>query len=204
VSFACRRFRAGFRPGDDQPHRRTCPECDAYAAALERAAGLRLPLPGSLRRRLLDLHAPMAENPADGAEAAPRPLPQLPLPAGLRDRLLAVPARTGTSRPPQWVLSPRYAIAASYLAAVLLGATLGGPADLGRRFAHGVEQTLEVAGSAGRERLERLETAASAARRSAGRSVERLGERLPPLPAHLDHHENDAPRPGRGVERRFR
>jgi hypothetical protein len=116
------------------------------------------------------------------------------------------------------VLRPRYAIAASYLAAVLLGAALGDPADLpadlSRLLSRGVEQTLEVAelaGSAGRDRLESLENAARKAGRSVARSVDSLEERLPDLPSTRPapapdrkleaHPENDAPRP-RGRERR--
>ncbi|MFY9826975.1 MAG: hypothetical protein WAM82_36825, partial [Thermoanaerobaculia bacterium] len=58
LSWACRRFRARFTPGSALSHRRACPECDAYAAAVERAAGVRLPLPASLRRNLRALAAP--------------------------------------------------------------------------------------------------------------------------------------------------
>jgi hypothetical protein len=225
VSFACRRFRAAFAPGSDDPHRRECPRCAAYAAALERAAGPRLPLPGALRQRLLAIpdEAADASVPVpslDLARPAGPPAPQLPLPPELRARLLALPERSRRGGPPAWVLSPRYAVAASYVAAVLFGALLGGPGDLGRLVARGVERTLAAAdladiadraGKAGRGRLESLETAArGAARRagrSVGRSVQRLERRLPARPATRPaqppkpdpevHSENDAPRPAR-------
>ena len=226
MSFACRRFRAGFAPGGDDPHRRECPACAAYAVALERAAGARLPLPGALRQRLLAIPAEAADVAAapetpDPISAIPRigPIPpQLPLPAELRARLLALPERSRPARPPAWVLTPRYAVAASYLAAVLLGAALGDPADLpaglGRLLSRGVEQTLEMAelaGSASRDRLENLEDAAREAGRSVARSVDSLEKRLPARPSTQPapspdpklevHPENDAPRP-RGRERR--
>ncbi len=84
LSWSCRRFRARFSPsgpGSAHPHRRVCPDCDAYAAALESAAGVRLPLPASLRRNLRSI--------ADPAPRAVLPfaVPRLPVPDALAVRL---------------------------------------------------------------------------------------------------------------------
>lgn len=234
MSAACRRFRAAFAPGSRHPHRRQCPRCAAYAAALERAAGLRLPLPDALAERL------RAIPPAGGSTAPPAlpaPVPPLPLPAGLRDRLVALPRQAVGTRPmrsprsprsprsarlPAWVLKPRYAVAASYAAAVLLTAAFDGPGDLGdrgRQLAREVGRTVERAEAAGRERLAALEEAAAVRYRetrqevaaTVEQSVERLGDRLPAIPAipaglapsaAPDPEEDDAPRPARGRERR--
>ena len=228
MSAACRRFRAAFTPGSRHPHRRQCPRCAAYAAALERAAGLRLPLPQALAERL------RAIPPAAGTTAPPAlpaPVPPLPLPAGLRDRLVALPRQAvGTrsmrsprsprpARLPAWVLSPRYAVAASYAVALLLTAAFNGPGDLGdrgRQLAREVGGTVARAETLGRERLAALEQAAAVCYREARQevvatveeSVERLGDRLPTIPPGLapsaapDPSEDDAPRPERGRERR--
>jgi len=152
---ACRRFRAELTPGD--PHLRTCRACAAYAAAMERAAR-RVPLPARLESKLRAIPG--------AVEGGPRlPLPQAPLPAGLRDRLRAV-TRQPVPKPaprqlPPWVHSSRYAIAASYLMAVLIGSTLGNPVDLGREAADALsrlvvarfEQAFTEARSEGAERL---------------------------------------------------
>lgn len=256
TSLACRRFRAAFTPGSRHAHRERCPRCAAYAAALETAAGLRLPLPASLERRLLAIPAQEvpAAQPVAGASgqlasptalpsAAPRaaadpaplpfPVPQLPLPEGLRGRLLDLPRQSkgaegaevaggaGRPRPPAWVLSPRYAVAASYLAAVLLGVAFGDPSELGRRFALGVEQIIDRAESAGERRLGSLEQAAADRYRrtqeavgAVKKSVEGLGDRLPEIPSGLVpaldrnedemQEENNAPARKPGRERRSR
>ncbi|HYN20627.1 MAG TPA: hypothetical protein VE078_06680 [Thermoanaerobaculia bacterium] len=126
---ACRRFRAELTPGD--PHLRSCGACAAYAAAMERAAN-RVPLPARLESKLRAIPGVAAGGPR-------LPLPQAPLPDGLRSRLRGV-TRQPVPRPasrqlPPWVRSSRYAIAASYLMAVLIGSTLGNPADLGQEAA---------------------------------------------------------------------
>lgn len=219
MSFACRRFRAAFTPGSRHPHRRACASCEAYAVAMERAAGQRLPLPGALKERLLAIPAAAAEarertapetvaspvpapvsttvpsvTPAslgspfspsawlssEDVQAPPAvpPVPRLPLPAGLRGRLLALPRQTTVrQRPPAWILSPRYAVAASYVVAVLLGAAVGDPAELGRRIARGVNETLGRAEAAGERRLGSLQEAASVRYREARQAVERTVER---------------------------
>ncbi len=127
LSFACRRFRADFTPGSRHPHRETCPACAAYAAALERAASVpKLPLPDHLRGELRNVLPFLRHD-------APRlPLPTAPLPAGLRDRLRALP-RTSRREPPAWVRSSRWSVAASYFLTVVLLSSVGDPVALGRR-----------------------------------------------------------------------
>lgn len=240
MSFACRRFRAAFTPGDPaagSDHRQHCPHCDAYATALERAAAVRLPMPEALRARLLAIPAlsgavaPAGEGreraagaPGTAAGMDPRPViapvPQLPLPDGLRARLLALPQEAGRPRPPAWVLAPRYAIAASYLAAVLVGAALGDPGELGRRLARGIEQVVGRAESTGEQNLGSLQQGAAAryraAREAAGsvgrsmeesldRSIDRLDGSLPRLgsPEKVnDQPQDDAPGSTPGGARR--
>lgn len=130
LSWTCRRFRARFTPGSEAPHRRACQECDAYAAALERAAGVRLPLPSGLRDNLQKIAAP------GPGSVLPFPVPQIPVPPGLQVRLRAL-GRPEEARPklPAWLRSPRYAVAASYLLALFLGAAFGNPIEWGREAA---------------------------------------------------------------------
>jgi hypothetical protein len=141
LSQDCRDFRSEFHPGADREpdldlldHRRSCPGCAAYAATLRRAAGARLPLPAGLKDRL------RAVGP-EPRPALPAPLPQRPLPPGLRERLQAVPQQRSrrmppAGRPPFWVHSPRYAVAASYVLAVLLTGLFGDPVARGRTAVH--------------------------------------------------------------------
>ncbi|HEX6863703.1 MAG TPA: hypothetical protein VF414_12840 [Thermoanaerobaculia bacterium] len=145
---ACRQFRAELAPGD--PHRRSCPACAAYAAAMERAA-FKVPLPAGLRSKLRAI--PGAASPG------PRlPLPQAPLPDPLRDRLRGLarrPVRSQDPRPlPAWVRTSRYAVAASYLMAVLVGLATGNPVQLGRQAAHRVSSVVTAQLTESRERLD--------------------------------------------------
>ena len=142
---ACRQFRAELAPGD--PHRRSCPACAAYAAAMERAA-FRIPLPGRLRSKLRAI--PGASSPG------PRlPLPQAALPDPLRDRLRGLARRPAPLRTlPAWVRTSRYAVAASYLMAVLVGLTAGNPVQLGRQAADRMSQAVSERLDEGRERID--------------------------------------------------
>jgi len=145
---ACRRFRAELAPGD--PHLRSCPACAAYAAAMERAA-FRIPLPARLRSKLRAIPGAAAPGPR-------LPLPQAPLPDPLRDRLRGL-ARSQEPRPvprpiPVWVRTSRYAVAASYLMAVLVGLTAGNPVQLGRQAADRMSQAVSERLDEGRERLD--------------------------------------------------
>jgi hypothetical protein len=174
LSWSCRRFRARFTPGSTHPHRRACRECEAFAAALERSAGARLPLPAGLRRDLRQIAAP-----ASGT-VLPFPVPRLPLSGALAARLRAIPP--GPPALPRWVLDPRYAVAASALAALLLGPLVATAANRGLQAAGAVREEvsplLERTGEGGREELGRLRTGAAAACDAARRSAEESLRRL--------------------------
>lgn len=172
LSWACRRFRASFAPGSRHPHRERCAECRRYAEALERAAGLRLPVPGSLGQRLAAIAGPREEAPV-----LRFPRPQVPLPAGLHERLrgIASPQRQGL---PVWIRSPRYAVAASYVLAVLLTALFG---DLGGSLVRKVEEVVEVTETRGLEKIAALRGTAREAREryeKARRSVSSVGSEI--------------------------
>ncbi len=144
---ACRQFRAELAPGD--PHRRSCPACAAYAAAMERAA-FKVPLPARLRSKLRAIPGATAPGPR-------LPLPQAPLPDPLRDRLRGLARRPAPRPIPAWVRTSRYAVAASYLMAVLVGLTAGNPVQLGRQAADRMSQAVSERLDAGRERLDAWE-----------------------------------------------
>ena len=140
---ACRRFRAELAA--DDPHRRSCPACAAYAAAMERAA-FRIPLPAGLRSKLRAIPGTAGSGPR-------LPQPQAPLPDPLRDRLRGL-ARRQKPRPlPAWVRTSRYAVAASYLMAVLVGLAAGDPVQLGRQAAHRVSSAVNAQLTESREHL---------------------------------------------------
>lgn len=195
LSWSCRRFRARFTPGDQTAHRRSCPECGAYAAALEQAAGLRLPLPERLRENLRGI----ARTGSSQGSVLDFPLPQIPLPEGLQARLRAIPreARQELPRqtPPEWVRSPRYAVAASALLALLLGAAVDRPWDAGREAAVSLEQELRARVAP----LEAVQDAAAERLAKTRRSIESSVEKLIPsstLPTSLNTDpdpESDAP-----------
>ncbi len=179
LSWTCRRFRARFTPGSAHPHRRACAECEAFAAAVERAAGARLPLPDALRRRLAEVAAP-----ADNA-VLPFPVPRLPLPDALASRLKAI-------RPPapEWVRSPFYAVAASALLALLMGPLLASTAGRGLEAVRDeVQPLVQRTGENGKARIGRLRTGATTAwgevHRSAEESLNRLDAEVSGLSAWL-------------------
>ncbi len=193
LSWTCRRFRARFSPsgpGSAHPHRRACPDCDAYAAALESAAGVRLPLPASLRRNLRAI-----ADPEMGA-VLPFAVPRLPVPDALAGRLRGLfvgGCRPAARRLPEWARSPRYAVAASALLALLLGPFLSAAARQGAQALGAVEaevspllQRTEESGKQGIGKLRSTATTAcDTARRSVEGSLERLDHRLAGLSAKL-------------------
>ena len=192
LSWACRRFRARFSPtlGSAHPHRRACQECDAYAAVLESAAGVRLPLPASLRRNLRAI-----ADPEVGA-VLPFAVPRLPVPDTLAVRLRGLSsAAAPPSRPalPEWARSPRYAVAASALLAMLLGPFLSGAAHRGLRTLNAVEEEVSPilwrTGASGKGEVAKLRStvagACDATRRSVAGSLEQLDHRLAGLTAKL-------------------
>jgi hypothetical protein len=175
LSWTCRRFRARFTPGSAHPHRRACRGCDAFASAVEQAAGTRLPLPPRLGRRLQSIA--LAE---DGPAAVlPFPVPRLPLPPAMASRLRAL-APVRRPAPPDWVLSPRYALAASAVLALLLGPFITTAADRGReavnRVLQGVSPLAAHTRENSRQELAKLRRATSSAEDEAQRAAASLQE----------------------------
>ena len=190
LTWRCRRFRARFTPGLDDPHRRRCRACDDYAAAIERAAaaGRLVPISDRLRRRLESIPA------SSTAPVLPFPLPGVPLPDRLRQRLQGIPRSSAPPRrPPTWVLDPRYAVAASYLLAVFLTLALGDPMTQGRRAVTRITQSLErpfqQAETEGRHHLRSLEDLTSTryveARHSFTSSLQTLSSRVTEISREL-------------------
>jgi hypothetical protein len=179
LSLACRRFRARFSPGSAHPHRRACPECESFATALESAAGVRLPLPESLRKDLRAIAGP------EPGSVLPFAVPRVPVPETLAGRLRGI-APTARPAPPEWLLNPRYAVAASALLALLLGPFFADAAHQGLRTLDTVHSEVspllrrtEESGSAEVEKLRSAAiTACGAARRTVETSMGRLDEGL--------------------------
>jgi hypothetical protein len=176
LSGSCRRFRARFTPGSAHPHRRACPECEAYAAALESAAGARLPLPAGLRKNLRAIAGP------EPGAVLPFAAPRLEVPDSLARRLrgIATPARPAL---PEWVRNPRYAVAASALLALLLAPLLQAAAPRGVQVVGAVEAEVSPVLRRTQELRRDAEAAYDATRRSfasslalADRGISRVSE----------------------------
>jgi hypothetical protein len=192
LKLSCRRFRMELTPGAESPHdahRTSCPACAAYAAAMERAAK-KVPLPSRLRSKLRAV-------PGAAADDAPRlPMPQAPMPGPLRDRLRQMSRRQELAPLPAWARSSRYAVAASYLLAVLLGATLGNPAEaagalsrsVDRAVRPRVEHAIENVEDRSRRRLDDLE---SAVRERYGATRQTLEQSLATLEHRLEHQATE-------------
>ena len=164
LSWTCRRFRARFSPGSAHPHRRACLDCDAFATAVERAAGVRLPMPERLRKSLSSIAAPEQDS------VLPFPVPRVPMPEVLAGRLRSI-APTGRPAPPEWVRDPRYAVAASALLALLLGPFFSMGADRGLH-------ALGIVREEGREEIAKVRAGAVEAYEVARRSLVRSTESL--------------------------
>jgi hypothetical protein len=123
----CQDFRRTYEAGRRDSHRETCDACGQFAELIDGLGqwGMRAPLGESLRRRLRDL----PEGEERRTLAAPQ-LPMLPLPLALKQRLQQIGRTSKKVELPIWIRSPRFAIAASYLLTVLIGATIGNPAAL--------------------------------------------------------------------------
>jgi hypothetical protein len=121
----CQDFRRSYEAGRQGDHRDSCESCDRFAELIDSLGqwGMNAPLGNSLRQRLRDL----PEGQERQALAAPR-LPLLPLPVALEGRLKQIARPRQMAELPIWIRSPRFAIAASYLLTVLIGATIGNPA----------------------------------------------------------------------------
>lgn len=153
---ACRRFRAGFEPGQAGGHRWSCPACDAYAGAVEAAAAaIALPLPAGLERRLGALARPDAGKASSGgAPPEPEPVPQLPLPGALERHLQAIARRPAV---PAWVRDPWPGLAASFALALLAQGLLGDPVARARPLATALTAQVSSALEEGAGRSESLE-----------------------------------------------
>ena len=175
LSWTCRRFRARFSPGSAHPHRRACLDCDAFATAVERAAGVRLPMPERLRASLSKVAVP------EPGAVLTFPVPRVPVPEALAGRLRSI-APPGRPAPPEWVRDPRYAVAASALLALLLGPFFSIGADRGLEALGAVREEvapiLRHTREEGREEIAKVRSGATeaygAARRSLARSAESL------------------------------
>jgi hypothetical protein len=182
LSWTCRRFRARFTPGSAHPHRQACHECDAFATAVERAAGVRLPVPERLRASLSKIAAP------EPASVLPFPVPRLPMPEALAGRLRAIALPTRPA-PPEWVRNPRYAVAASALLALLLGPLFSMGADRGLEalgtMREEVAPILRHTKEEGREEIEKVRSGAAEVYGTARRSLARSAESLHGLTDHL-------------------
>ena len=185
----CRRFRMEFTPGADHPHRAGCAACAAYAAALERAAK-KIPLPDSLRSKLRAI-------PGAAADDAPRfPMPQAPMPAHLRERLRQVSRKQEPPPLPAWVRSSRYAVAASYLLAVLTGALLGNPVEAAGNLSRSVDRAVRPRVEHAIERVEghglqRLDDLKSAVRERYGATRTSIEQSLGSLEHQIEHRATE-------------
>lgn len=126
----------------------------------------------------------------------PFAVPRLPVPGALAGRLRGLSAAAAPpSRPalPEWVRSPRYAVAASALLALLLGPFLSEAARQGAQALGAVEAEvsplLQRTEESGRKEIGKLRstaaTACDAARQSVEGSLARLDHRLAGLSAKL-------------------
>lgn len=171
LSGSCHRFRARFTPGSAHPHRRACPECEAYAAALESATGARIPLPEGLRKNLRAIAGPESEA------VLPFAVPRLAVPDTLARRLRNIAPAAVRPALPEWVRNPRYAVAASALLALLLAPLLQAAAPRGVQVVGAVEAevspVLRQTEERGLEKAEALRLTATEAYAKARRSFER-------------------------------
>jgi hypothetical protein len=170
LSGSCRRFRARFTPGSAHPHRRACPECEAYAAALESATGARLPIPEGLRKNLRAIAGPEPDA------VLPFAVPRLAVPDTLARRLRNIAPAAVRPALPEWVREPRYAVAASALLALLLAPLLQAAAPRGVQVVASVQAevspVLRQTEERGLEKAEALRLTAAEAYAKARRSVE--------------------------------
>ncbi|MDX1644276.1 MAG: hypothetical protein R3244_07970 [Thermoanaerobaculia bacterium] len=156
----CEAFRRRYERGMDDPHLSSCEDCRRFAEFVDSLArvGYRAPLEETLRARLRGVPAAVAH----GVRPFPR-LPDLPISAGLEQRLRAIgrPATSSARRAslPIWIRSPRYAVAASYLLTLLVAGTIGNPAAWASETANRFERVgvvLHSVEAGGRERVDSL------------------------------------------------
>lgn len=127
----CRAFREEFEPGGNHPHLDTCAPCRQWGDEVKAlgTCGLHVPLPPELAERLGGIfRSPGRGIPErnDAQVALPLdPLPQLPLPDGLRAKLRQIPASTSRNLLPSWTVRTRDVTAASCLLAMALTFSAG-------------------------------------------------------------------------------
>jgi hypothetical protein len=153
----CQEFRRTFEAGRHDAHRDACETCGRFAELIDGLGrwGMKAPLADSLRQRLRDL--PEGEK---QWELGPPRLPMLPLPVSLEQRLKQIARTQPKAELPIWIRSPRFAIAASYLLTVLIGATVGNPAALAAEAAARFDRvgiTIESVESGGRKSWQGIE-----------------------------------------------
>lgn len=140
-----------------------------------------VPMPDRLRERLRKIPT------ADG-EVIVFPVRRAPLPGALRERLLA---QAPAPALPNWIRSPRYAVAASYVLALATVLFLDNPVVRGLEAVHSVtralgatlERTIERTGEESREKLEGLQ---SGVRQSYGDTRESLEGSLGKLETRVE------------------
>lgn len=188
----CRRFRSGYTPGAGSPqdaHRQSCASCAAYAAAMERAAK-RIPMPAGLRSKLRAI-------PGAAAGDAPRfPVPQAPMPAHLRSRLRQMSRLHQPPPLPAWARSSRYAVAASYLLAVLAGAAFGNPVEAAGALTRSVDSAVrprveQAIESVEGHSLQRLDDLKSAVRERYGATRTSIEQSLGSLEHRIEHRATE-------------
>jgi hypothetical protein len=192
LSDRCLSFRENFETGTRDPHAETCPPCRAWVDEISRLRdfGTDLPLSERLRRRLENVHPERdrsweSDSPAGVGTvgAFGMPLPQIPVPIDLRQRLRRIPAERGDGVLPRWVSRSRDLLAACCLLAMVLTAALGSPSPETLKTARSVSRdvTLKVqeAGTCGTRTLigmgDALSRAFVIANQSMGDLMGRLG-----------------------------
>jgi hypothetical protein len=151
LSQTCQQFRDGYTIAGEHSHLGDCAACRAWA---EKVSGLSrcrldLPLPESLRNRLLVTVSPA--SPVTRID----PLPQLPVPGTLQQRLLAIPDQQAQA--PSWLLKLRYGVAASLILTFVSVSALGSTINRGHQSAlswsQQLDQSLQAAKIRGQEAL---------------------------------------------------
>lgn len=159
LSPACRRFRAAYSADLADPHQDQCPDCRSWAEQIAGLPQLRLdlPLPEELHAQLLAIPGPEARPKTPVAASRVEPLPQAPFPEGLRRQLLQIPKTERSARPPLWITSSRYGVAASLLVTCLSISALGDTIHQGQRttaaWSRTADQSIRTVNLKGQETL---------------------------------------------------
>jgi hypothetical protein len=188
LSERCRSFRENWEPGMEEPHPQTCPECRAWADEISHMVdfGANLPMADGLRVRLEGIQPGRTRSREEASQstigAFGTPLPMIPVPVDLRQRLRRIPAERGDGVLPLWVSRSRDLLAACCLFALVITAAVGSPAPETLKTARSVSRdvTLKVqeAGSCGTRTLIGMGDALSRAFKFANQSMGNLMGRL--------------------------